>query len=272
MKVKRQAVQWIDEPDKTRSKGFGDEDLDVKPGEDKLVGKRGADKLDVQKLELEQPQDLKEGTQKVFPDPEEETREVPFDPGEETRKVALDSKVETREAPSDPDEETREAPLNPEKGTQEVTLDSEENIKDVAGLVEGSAYLEGLVVPARQKIITNGNLPRNNDIGHVESTDSHGREIGSVVKVSAEERGTRREECVDVRRRGLNNFAEEGGDTGAVNRQQEMNALEMGECRKIRRKKKMARPNDKLVVGASVIYKKNMKDGEVEKYRCSFVA
>ena len=53
-----------------------------------------------------------------------------------------------------------------------------------------------------------------------------------------------------------------------------MNARKMGEWRKIRRKKKckVARPNDKLVVGARGIYVRNMKDGEVENYRCRLVA
>ena len=41
VKAKRQAVQWIDGPDKTGSNGVGDEDLGVKPGEDESVGKRG---------------------------------------------------------------------------------------------------------------------------------------------------------------------------------------------------------------------------------------
>ena len=40
-KAKRQTVQWIDGPGKFGSGGVGDEDLGVKPGEDKLVGKRG---------------------------------------------------------------------------------------------------------------------------------------------------------------------------------------------------------------------------------------
>ena len=78
-------------------------------------------------------------------------------------------------------------------------------------------------------------------------------------------------------------FAEEGGDTdidserhatGTVNRQQAMNVLEMEERRKVRRKKKceMARPNDKLVVGARMIYNRKMEDIEVEKYKCRLVA
>ena len=36
-KEKRQAVQWIDGPEKTGSDGFGDEDLDVKPDEGESV-------------------------------------------------------------------------------------------------------------------------------------------------------------------------------------------------------------------------------------------
>ena len=78
-----------------------------------------------------------------------------------------------------------------------------------------------------------------------------------------------------MRRRGLNDFEEEGGATGAdseghvtgaANRQQVMYVLEMEECGKIRRKKKckVARPNDKLVVRARVIYKRKMKDGDGE--------
>ena len=53
-----------------------------------------------------------------------------------------------------------------------------------------------------------------------------------------------------------------------------MNALEMEEWRKVRRKWKwkVARQNDKLVVGARVIYKRKMKDVEVEKYGCQLVA
>ena len=31
---------------------------------------------------------------------------------------------------------------------------------------------------------------------------------------------------------------------------------------------KVARPNDKAVVGARVIYKRKMEGGKVEKYRC----
>ena len=86
-----------------------------------------------------------------------------------------------------------------------------------------------------------------------------------------------------MRRRGLDDFAEEGGDTGAngeghvagiVNRQQAMNALDMKEWRKTRRKKKckVTRPNKNLVVGAKVIYKREVKDDEVENYRCQLVA
>ena len=53
-----------------------------------------------------------------------------------------------------------------------------------------------------------------------------------------------------------------------------MNALEMGEWMKVQRKKKckVARPNDKLVVEARVIYEGKMKDGEVKKYKCRLVA
>ena len=53
-----------------------------------------------------------------------------------------------------------------------------------------------------------------------------------------------------------------------------MNALKMGVWRKVVRKKKckVDRLNDKLVVGARMIYKTTMKDGEVEKYRCRLVA
>ena len=105
----------------------------------------------------------------------------------------------------------------------------------------------------------------------------------STEKVSVDERGRRRRECVDVRRRGHDDFSEGGGATGAdseghvtgaVNPQKAMHALEMEEWRKFWRKKKckVARSNDKIVVGARGIYKIKMKDGEVENYRCRLVA
>ena len=117
----------------------------------------------------------------------------------------------------------------------------------------------------------------------MESTGARRRERSSAAEFSADERGRGREECIDVRWRGLDGCAEEGGDTGsdseghatgAINRQQAMDALEMGEWREVWRKKKckVVRPNYKLVIGARVIYKRNVKDGEFDKYRCRLVA
>ena len=73
-----------------------------------------------------------------------------------------------------------------------------------------------------------------------------------------------------MRLRGHDDFSEEGGATradsgghvtGAINRQQAMNALETEEWSKVWKKKcKVARPNDKLVVGARVIYNINISD------------
>ena len=109
----------------------------------------------------------------------------------------------------------------------------------------------------------------------------------SAAKYSADDRRRRRErrrgEYVETRRRGADDFAEKGGNTGAdseghaigaVNRAQAMNVLEMKDYGKVQRKKKckVARPNDKVVVGARVIYKRKIKDGEAEKYRCRLVA
>ena len=53
-----------------------------------------------------------------------------------------------------------------------------------------------------------------------------------------------------------------------------MNALDMEAWKEVRGKKKckVDRPNDKLVVGIRVIYKRNIKVGEVEKYICQLVA
>ena len=70
-----------------------------------------------------------------------------------------------------------------------------------------------------------------------------------------------------MRRRGHNDFSEEGRAigadserhvTGAVSRKKAMNALEVEEWRKVRgiKKWKVARPNDKLVVRAMVTYKR----------------
>ena len=52
--VERQAVQWVDGPDKTSSGGVGNEDLGTKPDEDESVVKIGSPQLDVQELELVQ--------------------------------------------------------------------------------------------------------------------------------------------------------------------------------------------------------------------------
>ena len=53
VKEKWQVMQWNDGPEKADSNGVGDEDLGVKPGEDKSVGRRDALQLEVQELELE---------------------------------------------------------------------------------------------------------------------------------------------------------------------------------------------------------------------------
>ena len=84
-------------------------------------------------------------------------------------------------------------------------------------------------------------------------------------------------------RRGRDDFSEEDGATGvdskknvtgAVNWHKAMNALEMAGWTKVRRNKKskVARPNDKPVVGARMIYKRNMKSGEIDRYRCRLAA
>ena len=87
---------------------------------------------------------------------------------------------------------------------------------------------------------------------------------------SPDDQRRQRGECVGARRWGLDGAAGEGHVTGAVNRQQAMNSLEMEEWRKCRRTKKckIARPSDKLVVGAKILYKRNIReDGEVEMYK-----
>ena len=90
VKAKRQAVGSIDGPHKTGSKGFGDDNLGVKPGEDKSVWRRDYLQLEAWELDLEQqptsqkrkkkieeaPSDPKEGTQEVRPDPAEEIRQA----------------------------------------------------------------------------------------------------------------------------------------------------------------------------------------------------
>ena len=250
--------------------------------------------------------DSEEETWEIPLDPQEETREVPLDPKNETREVPLeapsdpagetreapsdredvaqgtpsDPDVETLETPSDPEEETLEAPSDPEEKTREVPTDHEEETTDTAGSTE----LEGPVVPAHRKLPISGNIQLNNVKAHVESVGAGRRGRGSNAKFPADERGRRRRDCVDVRRQGHDGFSEEGGVTGAdkqgyvtgpVNRQQAINALEMKEWRKARKKKcKVVRPIDKLVVGFRVIYKiKNIgQDGEVEKYRCQLTA
>ena len=161
--------------------------------------------------------------------------------------------------------------MDPEETQKTPPPDPGEETKYVAGLAEGSTDVEGPVIPARRKLTTDGILPPNNVDAHVKSTGARRRERSSAAKFSADERGRQRGECVDVLRRGYNEFADEGGDTGAdseghitgaINRQQAMNALEMEEWRKVRREKKwkVARPNDKLVVGARVAYNRKILD------------
>ena len=86
-----------------------------------------------------------------------------------------------------------------------------------------------------------------------------------------------------MRRQKVDGFVYEAGNTGpdsgghvigTENRQQSMDSPEMEEWRKARRKWKckVARPNDKLVVGNKMPYKKKIRqDGEVEKYKCRLV-
>ena len=263
-----------------------------------------ASSLELRKEVQEAPPDPAEETREVPLDPEEETWEVPLDPEKETREVPLDLKEgtqkaspdpaeETREAPSVredeaqgtpsyPEEETLEAPSDPEKEILEAPSDPDEKTKYAAELAEGPTGLEGPVVPASRKRTIGGNLPPNNLKAHVEPAGARRRGRRSTAKFSADERGRQRGECVDVRRRGHDVLSEENGATGpdseghvtgAVNRQKTMNALEVEEWKKVRRKKwKVARPNDKLVVRSRMVYKTKMKDGEVEKYRCRLTA
>ena len=245
-----------------------------------VVGRRGALQLEVQELELEQQPasslELRKEVQEAPPDPEQGTREAPPDPAEETREAPSDHEDEAQRTPSYPEEETQEAPSDPEEEILEAPSDPEEKTKYAAGLAEGPTDLEGPVVPASRKRTIGGNLPPNNLKAHVEPAGTRRRGRRSTAKFSADERGRQRGECVDVRRRGHDVLSGKSGATGpdseghvteAVNRQQTINALEMEEWRKVRRKKwKVARPNDKLVVRARMIYKTNMKDGEVEKY------
>ena len=131
--------------------------------------------------------------------------------------------------------------------------------------------MEGPVVPARRKLAISGNLPPNNVKVNVESAGAHKCGRSSTAKLSADERRRQQKECVNVRRWGHDDFSEDGGATradseghvtGAVNRQQVMNALALEEWKKVRRKKiyKVARPNGKLLVGARVIYNRKRLD------------
>ena len=299
----------LDEHETQEVFGTGSDDRGMKSaGGGTVVERRGARQLELQELELEQQPssslELREDTQEAPPDPEDETWKVPWDPEKVTREVPLDLKEGTQEASPDPAEETREAPSDredgaqgttsyseeetpqapsdPEEETLEAPSDPDEKTKYAAGLAEGPTDLEGPVVPANRKRTIGGNLPPNNLKAHVEPADARRRGRRSTAKFSADERGRQRGECVDMRRRGHDVLSEESGATGldseghvtgAVNWQKTMNALEMEEWRKVRSKKwKVARPNDKLVVRARIIYKTKMKDGEVEKYRCRLTA
>ena len=148
-------------PGNTGSGGVGDEDVGVKPGKYKSVGKREDPQLDVQELELEQQPASRERiqeTQEVPPGPAEKTREAPSNPEEESQNASSHSEEETRGAPSDP-EETQERPPDPEeraqgappdpvKEIQVAPSDIKEETKNKAGPAPGSTDLEGPIAPA----------------------------------------------------------------------------------------------------------------------------
>ena len=286
----------LDEHETQEAFGTNSDDRGMKSaGGGTIVGRRGALQLEVQELELEleqqpasslelgkkvyeAPPDPKQGIREVPPDPAEDTQEAPPNPAEEIREAPSDREDEAQGTPSYPEEETLEAPSDPEEETLEAPSDPDDKAKYAEGLAEGPTDLEGPVVPASRKRTIGGNLPPNNLKTHVEPAGARRRERRSIAKFSADERGRQRGECVDVRRWGHDVFSEESGATGpdseghvtgAVNRQTTMDALEMEEWRKVRRKKwKVARLNDKLVVRARMIYKRKLKDGDVGKYRC----
>ena len=129
MKAKRQAVGSIHGPHKTGSKGFGDDNLGVKPGEDKSVWRRDYLQLEAWELDLKQQptsQKRKKEIEEAPSDPKEGTQEVRPDPAEEMRQALSARKEEAQEAPSDseektdPDKKTREAPSNPQKGHRRI--------------------------------------------------------------------------------------------------------------------------------------------------------
>ena len=82
-----------------------------------------------------------------------------------------------------------------------------------------------------------------------------------------------------MRRWGMDGFISGGGSTGVDSgghatgteyRQQSSDSSEKETIRKARKKWKckVVTPNDKLVVGTKMLYKRNIKqDGEVEKYK-----
>ena len=90
-------------------------------------------------------------------------------------------------------------PSDPEEKTLEAPSDFEEETKDVAGLAEGPTDLEEPVAPARRKLTISSNLPPNIVKAHVESVGARRRGRSSTAKFSANERGRRRRDCVDVR-------------------------------------------------------------------------
>ena len=186
---------------------------------------------------------------------------------------------ETQGASLDP-EETLRAPPDPVEQTQKASSDLEVETKDEAEPVAGAAKLGGPVVPALRKLTISR-------IFHqiLSSRTWRRRLVRASMEGAAPQFFCRRSkkttgECGGMLRRGLDGVAGEGGDTGAdsqghitgtVNRRQAMNSLEMEEWRKARRKKtcKMVRPNDRLVVGARMLYKR--EDGDIEKFKCRLV-
>ena len=188
--------------------------------------------------------------------------------GGDTGGANVDREHEAQGTPSNPEEETLEAPSDPEEETLEAPLDSEQETKMYQGMTKGQRIWKGRSYPRV------GTSPSVAIFRQIMSRRTWSRrvyagveEAGPQSSLPTSEEGDEESMCDSG---GTCDFLEEGGATGvdseghvtgAVNRQQAMNTPDMEKWRKARKKKcKVARPNDKLVVGARVIYNRKVLD------------
>ena len=201
----------------------------------------------------------------------------------ETQDAFPEHEGETQRAFSKFEEETQEASSEPEEGTQEALLEHEQeqqHKEEEAGPASGSAILDGPALPALRKLIIDGNIPPILS-SRMRSRRPHTGVEGEALHFF----------LPAIKAEGKNGVedalaCDDGGQMAMQatldipeprNRRQAMESWEWDEWRKAEETEmlemlencgymQVARLKDKLVVGAKMLYKRNIgQDGKVEK-------